>query len=141
MTVSEWPAGKYVLQHTVENPDGDRRHKHDWRKAPLWSKGKVFWVTFEHVSGRATRPLVYAGRFSFQVTHLHLMPEEFRANLAKSAPVNLAEAVRDAGYEGHLAANVIWYRALELLIEAGKITQEDVIGVLKEKGWIDAQGV
>lgn len=45
MKLEDLKAGTYRLTRDVENPGADRRHKNDWRMAPVWKAGAEFVVT------------------------------------------------------------------------------------------------
>jgi hypothetical protein len=54
-TLTSLPPGTYALTATVDNPDGDRRTKNDWRQFRSWETHSIFYVTEAGIrSGRFT---------------------------------------------------------------------------------------
>lgn len=51
---SPLPPGTYTLSETVDNPDGDRRTKNDWRRFRTWEKGMLFYSDTRAIRSRCS---------------------------------------------------------------------------------------
>jgi hypothetical protein len=119
------PHGIYILKQDIINPYGDRRHKHNYWRRPMWLKGQKFAIEFfdkEIAPGaECIRPIggynqllfvsSYKDRLNLIVPNLEKVPDES------------LDEIMLAGKE---LDGISYKRVLDYLVESGCVSLNDV---------------
>jgi hypothetical protein len=131
-------AGIYRLTRDVVNPKPDRRQRYDWKAQPMWQAGALFYVRTEtHEVFNDVTPLVVTtictGPYDSDRTRLDDV--RIAEIIPALEPVPVDSVAMLLHYNEHVevsaAGDGFLPEAMQLLVDSGKLTLDDVREALR----------